>query len=42
MSVGDEIRPADPVTVFGKVEGDPTVFKAVQPGTRVLIEKAEE
>ncbi|MCD6291519.1 MAG: hypothetical protein J7M34_13530, partial [Anaerolineae bacterium] len=28
-SVGDEIRPASPVNVFGRVLGDPTAFKAV-------------
>ena len=41
MSSGDEIRPASPVTVFGKIEGDPTVFKSVASGTAVKIEKAE-
>lgn len=39
-SRGDEIRPASPVTVFGRVLGDPTVFKAVADGARVLIEPA--
>ena len=39
MSRGDEIRPASPVTVFGQVLGDPTVFKAVADGARVLIER---
>ena len=39
MSRGDEIRPASPVTVFGRVLGDPTVFKAVADGTRVLVER---
>ncbi len=37
MSRGDEIRPASPVNVFGRVEGDPTVFKRVGSGTRVTI-----
>lgn len=41
ISVGDEIRPADPVTVFGRVEGDPTVFRAVRGGTKIVIERAE-
>jgi len=41
MSRGEEIRPASPVTVFGKIEGDPTVLKAVPSGTAVNIEKAE-
>ncbi len=39
-SRGDEIRPASPVTVFGRVLGDPTVFKTVMDGARVLIEQA--
>ncbi len=42
MSRGNEIRPASTVNVFGKIEGDPTVFKAVPSGTRVVIEKVEE
>jgi uncharacterized protein len=41
MSRGEEIRPASAVNVLGKLEGDPTVFKAVPSGTRVRIEKAE-
>ncbi len=40
-SRGDEIRPASPVNVFGKVEGDPTVFKSVPDGAAVTLEKAE-
>ena len=39
-SRGSEIRPASPVTVFGKVEGDPKVFKAVVNGTKISIEPA--
>ncbi len=39
MSRGAEIRPASPVNVFGKVEGDATVFKRVSGGTAVTIEK---
>lgn len=38
-SHGQEIRPASPVNVFGRVEGDPTVFKAVRSGTSVKIER---
>ena len=41
MSQGDEIRPASPVTVWGKLEGDPTVFKAVPSATAVKTMKAE-
>jgi hypothetical protein len=40
-SQGDEIRPASAVTVIGKVEGDPTVFKQVRSGTSVVIEAVE-
>jgi len=39
MSRGDEIRPASPVTVFGQVLGDPTIFKEVPDGTRILVER---
>lgn len=35
-----EIRPADPVNVFGKIDGDPKVFKAVRSGTKITIEQA--
>lgn len=40
MSTGDEIRPASPVNVLGKIDGDPTVFKAVRSGTSVKITEA--
>jgi uncharacterized protein len=36
----DEIRPASPVNVFGKVVGDATRFKAVRSGEAVTLEKA--
>jgi uncharacterized protein len=39
-SQGDDIRPASPVNVFGRVTGDARVFKAVRAGTRVVIERA--
>ena len=39
-SRGDEIRPASAVNVFGKVEGDPKIFKKVRSGDRVIIERA--
>lgn len=41
VSRGDEIRPASPVNVFGRVEGDPTVFKRVRDGEKVLVERVE-
>jgi len=40
-SRGTEIRPASPVNVCGRLDGDPTVFKAVRSGTTVRIERAE-
>ena len=40
MSVGDEIRPASPVNVFGQIKGDPTVLKAVSSGSEVRVERA--
>ena len=40
MSVGDEIRPASPVNVIGKIEGDATALKAVPAGARVTVEQA--
>ena len=39
-SRGDEIRPASPVNVFGRVEGDPRVFKRVASGELVRLERA--
>ena len=39
MSAGTEIRPASPVAVFGKVDGDPTLFRAVRGGTAIVIER---
>lgn len=40
-SVGDEIRPASPVTVVGRCIDDARAFKAVRSGERVLIERRE-
>jgi len=39
-SRGNEIRPASPVTVFGRVEGDATQFRRVRDGQEVVIERA--
>ena len=41
-SRGSEIRPASPVNVFGRVEGDPTVFRRVPAGTRIQLERLDE
>ncbi len=39
-STGDEIRPASPVNIIGRVEGDPAALKAVPSGESVRIEAA--
>ena len=39
-SRGDEIRPASPVNVVGRMEGDPLVLKEVASGASVVVEKA--
>ena len=40
MSSGEEIRPASPVSIFGHVDGDPTLFKPVRSGTPITVEQA--
>ena len=39
MSRGQEIRPASPVNVFGKIIGDTDVLKQVASGKDIFIEK---
>lgn len=39
-SRGQEIRPASPVNVFGRVVGDATRFRSVRSGTVVRVERA--
>src|ERR1700675_4570184 len=39
-SHGEEIRPASPVNVVGRVTGDATTFKPVKSGARVVIERS--
>ena len=41
-SKGYEIRAASAVNVFGRVEGDATVFAGVPGGTSIRIEKIED
>jgi len=41
ISRAGEIRPASPVTVFGQIVGDATVFKRAVPRTEITIEKEE-
>ena len=38
-STGNEIRPASPVNVFGRINGDATVLKGVPSGARVVIDR---
>jgi hypothetical protein len=40
-SRGDEIRPASPVNVFGKVVGDPKVLKTVSTGASIRVEAGD-
>ena len=39
ISRGDEIRPASPVTVFGKVTGLATIFKKVAAGMEITVRR---
>lgn len=41
MSRGNEIRPASPVNLVGKVDGDSTVFKQVPGGTEIVLERVD-
>lgn len=40
ISRGGEIRPADPVNVFGKIIGDPKIFRNVRGGDKIRVERA--
>jgi len=40
-SRGDEIRPVSPVNLIGRVHGNPRVFKDVNDGDRVVVERVE-
>jgi hypothetical protein len=41
VSRGDEIRPYSPVTVFGRMRGDPLVWRGTRGGASVRIERIE-
>ncbi len=41
MSRGNEIRPASPVNVFGKIDGNATIFRQVSSGARIMLERVE-
>ncbi|MGQ9517763.1 MAG: cyclophilin-like family protein, partial [Anaerolineae bacterium] len=40
-SLGDEIRPASPVNVFGRILEDPTVFRQLRGSVKVWVERLE-
>ncbi len=40
-SEGDEIRPASAVNIVGKVAGGTEVFKSIQQGTNIKLERME-
>lgn len=40
-SHGDEIRPYSPVTVFGRLAGDPQTFAPFASGTTVRVSRAD-
>jgi len=39
MSRGEEIRPASPVNVFGKITGDARVLRQVASGTEITVDR---
>ena len=39
VSKGEEIRPASPVNVIGKIKGDPKVLGDVKQGDKIVIER---
>jgi hypothetical protein len=41
MSQGNEIRPASPVNVVGRIEGDARAFRRVASGAKIDLERAE-
>ncbi|MCW4037555.1 MAG: cyclophilin-like fold protein [Candidatus Bathyarchaeota archaeon] len=40
-SRGNEIRAASPVNIFGKISGDPEIFKKVRHGDEIVVNKTE-
>jgi hypothetical protein len=38
-SRGNEIRAASPVTVMGRIVGDPKILKSVKPGAAITVER---
>jgi hypothetical protein len=42
MSSGGKIRPASAVNVFGSLVDDPKIFKNVQDGDKITVERVEK
>ena len=40
VSANGEIRPASAVNIFGRVTGDTAMLKQINPGSRIVVEKA--
>jgi len=40
-SQGNEIRPASPVNIFGKIIENPKIFKKFRSGAKIIIKKSE-
>ena len=40
VSIGDEVRPSGPITVIGKVAGDPQILRRVAAGVDVTVTRA--
>lgn len=38
-SEGDEIRPASPVNIFGRIKGNTSTLRRVKSGTKVVIDR---
>jgi hypothetical protein len=41
-SRGSEIRPASPVNVVGRVDGDPAIFRQVRAGSPIRIDRVDQ
>ena len=41
MSRGNEIRPASPVNVLGRIDGDPAVLARATDGARITVERID-
>jgi hypothetical protein len=42
ISSAGEIRPASPVNMVAKIKGDPTVLRAVAPGTVIAVKRERD